>query len=262
MPSPLSHIQGFLVDLDGTTTIGDTALPGAVRFFQTLRDRNLPFLFFSNNPTKHIKEYVEHLATVGIPATADQIITSTQATINHLQQHNCTSVYTIGTPGFEQELADAGIRKVVENPQAVVISFDTTLTYEKLQTASSLLMNNPHLPYIATNPDLLCPTPVGPIPDCGALIAFFKAATGREPQVMGKPYKGMIDIAAQRLNLPPGALALIGDRLYTDIRMAKQHGLTAVLVLSGETNQEDIAGSPDQPDIVVENLEELITHLP
>ncbi len=259
MPTPLKQIKGFLVDLDGTTYIGNQALPGAVDFFTHLHAQHIPYLFFSNNPTKHVEEYVEHITAVGIPVTAEQIITSTHATIAYLNREKLTQVYIVGTPGFEKELADAGITHTELNPQAVVISFDTTLTYNKIQTASSLLLNNPALPYIATNPDLVCPTPDGPIPDCGALIALLQAVTKREPLVMGKPHTGMIALAEERLGLPRESLAVIGDRLYTDIKMGIDHGLATVLVLSGETNAEDVEHAAEQPDVVVNTIGELIS---
>ncbi|MFC1598249.1 HAD-IIA family hydrolase [Patescibacteria group bacterium] len=263
MPKMLEQIKGFLVDLDGTTYLSGTALPGAVDFFQLLKKQQIPCLFFSNNPSKHVDEYVKKITQLGLPVTAKNILTSTQATTHYLKDNELNRVYTVGTPGFEEEVKQAGVNlvKADEQPDALVISFDTTLTYDKLQQAALLLHHNPELPYIATNPDLVCPTADGPIPDCGSLIALLKAATNREPVVIGKPNEGMVHLANKRLGLPPEDLAVIGDRLYTDMKMGHDHGLTTILVLSGETNKEDLSDAPWQPDFIFKDLAELYEQL-
>ncbi len=258
---PLTAIKGFLVDLDGTTYISGTALPGAVEFFELLKERNIPFLFLSNNPTKTSQEYVEHLRLLGIPASDDSVITSTDATIQYVLAQKITRVYAIGTPIFESALRGAGIDLTSDHPQAVVVSFDLTLTYDKLRTAALLVHHNPQLPYIATNPDRVCPTAEGPIPDCGAVIAFLNAATNRNPLIIGKPNSGMVTLAAARLNLQPSDMAAVGDRLYTDMKMGHDHGMTTILVLSGETKQADVDAATEKPDFVFRGLDELFTAL-
>ncbi len=261
MKKRLKNIKGYLVDLDGTTYLSGKALPGAVDFFTYTQKQHIPTLFFSNNPTKHIDEYVTHIMEMNIPVTEDQIITSTHATIQYLQEKNLTKVFVVGTPSFEKELQDANIEIVHENPLAVILSFDLTLTYEKLQKASLLLYHNPTLPYIATNPDLVCPTDEGPIPDCGATIALLEKSTGRTPLIMGKPYAGMINLAIKKTGLKPEEMAVIGDRLYTDMRMGHDHGLTTILVLSGETTQEDLEKNDWKPDYTFKNIGELLISL-
>jgi len=250
-----------LLDLDGTTYISDQALPGAIEFLSYANTNNIPVLFFSNNPSKGIPEYVQHISKIGIPVAPEQIITSTQATIDYLHSENINYVYAVGTPGFVGELEKAGLHLTDKDPQAVVISFDLTLTYDKIKTAALLLHHNPTLPYIATNPDLVCPTDEGPVPDCGALIALLKSATGRSPVIIGKPHGGMVRLACHRLGLEPTDLAVIGDRLYTDILMGKDHGLTTILVLSGETTALDLEQADWKPDFVFDNLAELLNKL-
>ncbi len=261
MNRSLQDIKGFLVDLDGTTYLGDTALPGAVDFFSHLTDQSIPYLFFSNNPTKSVNEYTQRIAALDIPVQEKQIITSTLATIHYCQQQGFTTVYAIGTEFFIHELEQVGITISDTRPQAVIISFDTTVTYEKIQTVSRLLLEHPDIPYLATNPDIVCPTEDGPIPDCGAFIALFKAVTNREPLIMGKPEKGMVDLAQHHLQLPLHEIAVIGDRVYTDMEMGHTHGLLTVLVLSGETNKEEIDALHPQPHFVFENLLEILDHI-
>jgi HAD superfamily hydrolase (TIGR01450 family) len=254
LSTPLAAIRAFLVDLDGTTYLGDRLLPGAADFFGELRRRQVPFRLFSNNPTQSAADYAAKLTGLGIPVAAAEVITSTAATVHHLADQGLTRLYVLGTPSFEQELVAAGALLTADEPQAVVVSFDTTLTYEKLKQAALLLQQKPELPFIATNPDLVCPTPEGPIPDCGSIVALLTAATGRTPEYMGKPNGGMVHLACHQLGLAPTNLAVIGDRLYTDMAMGRRHGLTTVLVLTGETTTADLTQAEWKPDHVYADL--------
>lgn len=260
MITPLHNVRGWLLDLDGTTYISDTLQPGAAALCQWFAEHHTPYFFFTNNPTRDPSAYAEHLTLLGITTTTEQIITSAQATIAALQRDQITSVYAVATPSFIDELKAADIAHTDQHPQAVVVSFDTTLTYEKLKTATRLLAN-PALPYIATNPDLVCPTSNGPIPDCGAIIAALKATTSRTPTVIGKPERGMVDLVSERTHIPLEQLAIIGDRLYTDIAMGSRLGITTVLVLNGETTEQMLADSPVQPTLAVNNLNEVLQQL-
>lgn len=262
MKKALSDIRGFLADLDGTTYVSHTPTPGAVEFFTDLQQKNIPYFFFSNNPTKNPAEYVTQLTHMGIPAAGEQIITSTDATVRHLKKLSLSRVYIIGTPSFEGVLADNGIQNTMENPEGLVISFDTALTYEKLRIATQMLRAQPNLPYIASNPDPICsPTDIGPLPDCGALIAFLHAATNRMPEVMGKPGPGMIEIACERSGLAPNEFAMIGDRFATDMQMGFNHNVTTILVLCGDTTAQDLATVSRQPDYVFPTLADLHAQL-
>jgi HAD superfamily hydrolase (TIGR01450 family) len=146
-----------------------------------------------------------------------------------------------------------GFRLVQEDPEWLVLGFDTTLTYDKLWRLCDLVRQG--LPYLATHPDLNCPIPGGFMPDIGAMIAFIQASTGREPDiVIGKPNRLIVDLLARKLNLPVEKMTMIGDRLYTDIALGQSAGVATVLVLSGETRLEDLEGSPFQPDYVFDDL--------
>ncbi len=254
--STLQAVRAFLVDLDGTVYLGSRLLPGARRFVLQLRERKRPFLFLTNNPSKDACEYSEKLRRLGIEADEGEIFTSGMATARYLQQQGPRRrVFLLGTPSLERSFAQAGFVLTDEAPDYVVLAFDTTITYPKIEKAAHLLRAG--VEFIATNPDLVCPTERGYLPDCGSFMALFKAAAGREPKVIGKPHREMVEMAVGLLGAPPQESAMIGDRLYTDMRMAREAGMKAVLVLSGETRPADIEKSPWKPDFVFPSLEEV-----
>ncbi len=167
--------------------------------------------------------------------------------------HPGAAVFLVGTPPLEDEFRQHGFQLVQKDPDLVVLGFDTTLTYRKLWTLCDHVRAG--VPYIATHPDFNCPTETGWMPDVGAMIAFVKAATGREPDlVVGKPNRIIVDAAAIKLKLAVEQLAMIGDRLYTDIALGQSSGIATVLVLSGETTPGDLQESPFKPDYVFQDL--------
>ena len=257
MATPLSELEAFLLDMDGTTYLGHRLLPGARRFLALLERRGAPFLFFTNNSSADRNHYAAKLANMGLPVPPERVITSGEATALYLTSSTpYRRVYVVGTPSLERELAEAGLELVEEGAEAVVLGFDTTLTYAKLERAAHLLRAG--AAFFATNPDKVCPTERGPIPDCGSIIALLRTATGAEPTVIGKPEALMVEMALEKLGgIGAERVGLVGDRLYTDIRMANRCGLTAILVLSGETRRADLDASPDRPDYVLKDLGQL-----
>lgn len=256
----LSHIKAFLLDMDGTTYLSNKLLPGALDFVNFLNKNKIKYLFFTNNPSSSVKDYVRKFHKLGLQQVKENnIITSGQATIEYLKKNKIKKIYLLATPSYTSEVKKAKIKLSEKNPQAVVLSFDKTLTYQKLVTAAYLL-NSKSIKYIATNPDLVCPTINGPIPDCGSMAALLEKATGRLPLYIGKPHAGMINAAIKRLKIKKKNLALIGDRLYTDIRMANDQRLTSILVLSGETKKSDLKKSPFKPKYIFQNLREVLNN--
>lgn len=246
------------MDLDGTVYLGPRLLPGAREFFRLLDRRGVPYLFFTNNSSADRHHYRRKLDRLGLRATADQVLTSGEATALYLVHRTAhRRIYVLGTPSLERELRDAGLTLASEDVDAVVLGFDKTLTYPKLERACHLLRRG--AAFVATHPDKVCPTERGPIPDCGAMAALLRAATGRRPTVVGKPKGLMVEMALGKLgpDVRPRDVAFVGDRLYTDVRMARRAGLTAILVLTGETRRDDLDGSPDQPHHVFESLDHL-----
>lgn len=246
----------YLLDMDGTIYLGDRLLPGADEFIQLISERGLQYFLLTNNSSRSRNDYAAKLRSMGLEVSAERILTSGEATASLLaSREDVVRTYLVGTPSLEREFLDHGLELTDENPDTVVLGFDTTLTYDKLARLCSLVREG--APYIATHPDLNCPTVDGPIPDIGAVIAFVGASTGRAPdEIIGKPFRPMLEVILSRTGLSPSQICMVGDRLYTDIAMG-QHGVRTALVLSGETRPGDLAESPYKPDLVVSGIGEL-----
>lgn len=255
-PSKLHQVKCFLLDMDGTFYLGNQLLPGALDFIALLKERGIDFLFLTNNSSRTRSEYARKIGQMGLPLPEEQIFTSGEATAIFLaKQKPGARLYVVGTPALENEFRQHGFVLVDDDPDFAVLGFDTTLTYAKLWKLCDLVTAG--VPYIATHPDINCPTETGFMPDIGAMMALVQASTGRQPDVIvGKPFEPIVAALVEKLQLPVEALCMVGDRLYTDIALGKT-GLTTVLVLSGETRREDLPGSPFQPDYILENLGEL-----
>jgi HAD superfamily hydrolase (TIGR01450 family) len=254
----LEQVRGFVMDMDGTIFLGEKLLPGAVEFVSFLQEKKIPFLFLTNNSSKHRQLYQQKLSRLGLSVTEEEIFTSGEATAIYLKpKFSQSGIYLVGTPALEAEFEQHGYLLTDQTPAAAVLGFDTTLTYEKLWKLCDFVRAG--LPYFATHPDFNCPTETGYMPDIGAMIAFVEASTGRRPdQIIGKPYFPVVDALKERLQLPVKQICMVGDRLYTDIALG-QVGLVTVLVLSGETKSKDVPDSPFQPDIIVDNLAGLLS---
>jgi 4-nitrophenyl phosphatase/NagD protein len=257
MTTPLNEITCFLLDMDGTLYLGDRLLPGTLDFLATLRQQGKQYLFLTNNSSKNPSQYAEKLNRLGIEADEAQVFTSGLATCLYLKQRQPgATIYLVGTPGLEAEFRTHGFILTDDDPDLVVLGFDTTLTYKKLWKICDFVRDGK--PYIATHPDNNCPTPDGFMPDIGAMMALIEVSAGRRPDVIiGKPNRFIVESAASLMNVPVSDIAMVGDRLYTDIAMGDTAGITTVLVLSGETKAADIPASPHQPDHVFENVGEL-----
>ena len=261
MTTALSDIKCFLLDLDGTFYVGERLIEGSVHFLEVLQEQGKDFLFLTNNSSKHRRLYAEKLNKFGVSVAAARIFTSGEATALYLKDIRPEAhIYVVGTPALEEEFQSHGFLLTEDNPDFAVLGFDTTLTYAKLRKLCDLVRAG--VPYIATHPDLNCPTETGFMPDIGAMIAFVKASTGREPdQIIGKPSRLIIDVLSQKIHSPITTLAMVGDRLYTDIALGSSANITTILVLSGESRREDLKNSPFQPDYIFSNLGALAKRL-
>ena len=258
-PAALARLKSarcFLFDLDGTIYLGSHLLPGAAGFLRYLDQIGFPYYFLTNNSSRSRVEYVSKLSGLGLDIPAERIITSGEATALYLQRRIPEGqIYLVGTPSLEEEFRRFGFILTDQQPDHVVLGFDTTLTYEKLVKLCGFVRAG--LPYTATHPDINCPVEGGFIPDIGAVIALVEASTGRRPDVIvGKPNPSIVESVVEKTGFDPEELVMVGDRLYTDIALGEA-GLTTVLVLSGETKHEDLVASPHQPDVVVEDVGEL-----
>lgn len=237
----LSQISCYIFDLDGTLYCGDTLFDGVIELFETFEKAQIPYVFLTNNSSKSGETYVKKLQTMGLSwITRNHVITSNDILIDYAKKHAISSIFLVGTDDCKQEWESQGIKCVQEKSQnidAVVIGFDTSLSYQKLETATHYIRKG--LPFFATNEDLVCPMPQNEyIPDCGSISTLIEVASGIKPQFFGKPQKHAVEYITQKTGYPPTQLCMIGDRLYTDMRMA-EHGMHTILVLSGETKEEE-----------------------
>ena len=251
---PLSQVRCFLLDMDGTFYLGEQLLEGALWFIDILNQQGREFLFLTNNSSKNSGQYAEKITRLGLSISREKVLTSGEATAMHIQNQKVDArVYVVGTSALENEFIQRGLVLTDESPDFAVLGFDTTLTYAKLWALCDLARAG--VLYIATHPDYNCPTETGFMPDIGATIAFVKASTGREPDlIVGKPNPLLVEKAAERVGIPVSAMCMIGDRLYTDIALGKTAGIPTILVLSGETQADEVPLSPHQPSYIFQNL--------
>jgi HAD superfamily hydrolase (TIGR01450 family) len=263
MTKALARLRHVAIDLDGTIYNGSTLFSSTPPFLESLRRLEMGYTFVTNNSSRSVAGHLKHFQTLGLEVTADEIYTSSQATIEYLRcEHPGTRhLFVLGTPGLEEEFRAAGFTTAddspADEPQLVVAGFDTGLTYSRLCRAAYWIQRG--IPFIATHPDRICPTDQPTLlVDCGGIVACLKEVTGREPiKVLGKPDPLMLGGILQRNKLMPDELAMIGDRLYTDMKMACRAGVLGILVLSGETTREQASQSVARPDLIFEDIAEL-----
>ena len=257
----LSRMKLFLFDMDGTLYLGDRLYDFTIELLDAIRNVGGKYLFMTNNSSKSVADYIKKLEKLGIKATREDFITSSQATAYYLHKyHEGQRLYVCGTESLKEELRMEGFTVTTDLAavDCVVMGFDTELTFQKLHDVSYLLLTRPGLPYIATNPDLVCPTEFGSVPDCGSVCIGIKNATGREPVVIGKPSPLMPQLAMERLGIAKEEACVVGDRIYTDVKSGLNAGITGILVLSGETTPEILAESSDKPHLVLRDAGEIL----
>lgn len=261
---PERFFDGYALDLDGTVYLGDALLPGAAETVARIRAAGSRLVFLTNNPLRPAASYAEQLSGLGIPAAEADVVTPLGVLTAYLsRRHPGAAVLTVAEPLVDQTLAAAGITVTAEPAAAgvVVVSFDRTFSYAKLLLAYRAVRHFGAV-IVATNPDPFCPTPDGGWPDCAAMLAAVEACTGaRAEAMMGKPGEYMAAELLRRLDAPPDAAAIVGDRLSTDVSMSGSLGMTSVLVLSGATSPGELAASPVRPDYVIEGIGQLLPAL-
>ncbi|MBE6946914.1 MAG: HAD-IIA family hydrolase [Ruminococcaceae bacterium] len=264
MESIVKKTKLYLFDMDGTLYLGNRLYSFTKELLSEIRRTGGKYLFMTNNSSKSVADYVKKLEKLGIDATTDDFLTSSQATAYYLNQnHPGKKLYVCGTRSLVAELESEGfsVTTDIDETECVVMGFDTELTFQKLWDVSKILLTKKDIPYIATNPDLVCPTEFGSVPDCGSICYGIKNATGREPIVIGKPSALMPTLAMERWGYSKEETAVIGDRIYTDIRSGLNAGVTGILVLSGESTLQTLEASPDKPHLVLQDAGELLPYL-
>lgn len=250
--------------MDGTLYLGDDLFPFTIDLLRAIREKGARYLFMTNNSSRSVEDYVKKLRRLGIESYREDFITSSQATAYYLHRHHeGRRLYVCGTESLKAELRREGfpVTESVEDTEVIVLGFDTELNFRKLRDISYMLTVKPDLPYIATNPDLVCPTEFGYVPDCGSVTIMLKNATGKTPVVIGKPSPLMPLLAMERLGVGKEETCVVGDRIYTDVKSGLNAGVCGILVMSGETTPEILEKSADKPDMVLQSAEEILKEL-
>ena len=258
----LRRIRHLALDMDGTIYMENNIFPFTIPTLDTLKDAGIGHSFLTNNPTRSVEDYIAKLARMGIDCAYEDMYTTPVATIDYIKKAypEVRKLFMLGTPSMREQFVKAGFISCeddpADRPDMLIVAFDTTLVYSRLCRAAWWASQG--IPYIATNPDWVCPTDAETIlVDCGSLQKCIEAATGRKPdKVMGKPDPTMLDGICDRQGLKPEEIAMVGDRIYTDIEMGRRAGAVSVLVLSGETSLET-ALKVNTADFIVRDLEEL-----
>jgi NagD protein len=251
--------RGFILDLDGTIYRGDQLIPGAERAVRRLRENRRKVVFLSNKPLQTREDYAAKLTRLGIPTRPEEVINSSFVMVNYLKKVAPQArLFVVGETPLIEELERAGFH-ITDQPEQieyVVVAFDRTFDYQKLNIAFQAIKLGAH--FAATNPDKTCPVEGGEIPDCAGMTAAIEAVTGKKVEVIvGKPSPIMIQAALDVMGLRPEDCILIGDRLETDIRMGKDSGIATGIVLTGVTDEKTLEAykhGPLQPDFVLQSI--------
>ena len=259
--SILKEKKLYLLDMDGTIYLGNQLFPCTLPFLNRIKEKGGRYLFITNNSSKSVTSYVDKLHSLGIEdVTEKDFFTSSQASERLMKEKFGNSLlYVQGTVSFVKELKEFGLNVTEEyddNAKAVLVGFDSELNMEKMIKTCKMLTFHPDIPYFATNPDWVCPTEWGYIPDCGSMCFSYEKATGRMPEFIGKPSSRMIDLAVKMTGYRKEDTVVIGDRLYTDIASGNHAGVTTICVLSGEVKKEEAlkATGAKKPTLLVDDL--------
>lgn len=259
----IKDITLFLLDMDGTVNLGFDPIDGAKEFLCTLKEQNKDFIFLTNNSSKSSDGYVKKMRSLGFPCEPENVFTSGMAAGLFLSKNkNDSCVYVCGTQALKNELTQYGVNISPDGNGAdtVLLGYDTELNYEKITTVCNLLDNGAD--YYATNVDMVCPIEGGRyLPDCGSFADMFENAVKRRPVFLGKPDRAMIDIIAEERGIAYDKIAMVGDRIYTDVKTGINAGVTAVLVLSGETTLQDCKNSDVKPDYIFNSVKDILNIL-
>ena len=260
--SNLKDKRLFLLDMDGTIYLDDDLFDGTLDFLDYVKKIGGRYIFLTNNSSKGVDKYIEKLAKLGISSTKEDFLTSTDATVLYLKDKNYNKIYAFGTESFKDQLRNSGFNitdKLEDGIDCLCISNDTELTFQKLEDACILLGKG--VDYIATNPDWVCPTWYGYVPDCGSFAQILETATKRKPKFIGKPEPDMALLAMEATGFSKEETALMGDRLYTDIACGVNAGISTIFVLSCEGTMEDVKSSEKKPEFIFKNLREIYNEL-
>ena len=253
----------FLLDMDGTIYLSEQLFDGTIDFLNYVKRIGGRYLFLTNNSSRGTDAYIAKMKRLEIEAFPEDFLTSADAAVDYFHQNPPEgNIYVCGTESLKGQLRAAGLPVAAgtdDRVSTVLLGYDTELTYQKLEDCCILLGRSAD--YIATHPDMVCPTWYGSAPDCGSFIEMLFTATGRRPKVIGKPQPEMALLAMERTGYSPRQTCLIGDRVYTDIACGISAGIDAALVLSGEATLEDLAASEVKPTMIFRDVQEILGYL-
>ena len=252
----------FLLDMDGTIYLDNDLFDGTLDFLQYVKSISGRYVFLTNNSSKGVDTYIEKLKAMGVDSTSDDFLTSTDATILYLKKKEYKKIYAFGTESFVKQLKDSGLNITIEREEGIdclCLSNDTELTFKKLEDACILLGGD--IDYVATNPDWVCPTWYGYVPDCGSFADIIYNATKKRPKFIGKPEPDMAYLAMKKTGFSKEETVLFGDRIYTDIACGVNAGISTVFLLSGEGTLEDIESSNTKSEFIYENIRKVYEDL-
>lgn len=257
---PFEGVKCLILDMDGTVYLGHKLIRGSDRFLNEIAKRGIDFKFFTNNSSHDAPSCVNKLKRLGFDYDESRIVISSHVTIDFLKRfREGKRVYLLGNENLTKDFVKAGIELTTDrdNADILVLGFDTTITYKKIEDAAYILVHGAE--YISTHPDVNCPTDYGFMPDNGSFISLFKTSTGREPDlIMGKPYAHTVDYVCSNTGYTKDEIAFVGDRMETDIYIGVKNGVKTALVLSGVTTRESMKNYDFTPTVVAENLEALL----
>lgn len=256
-------INLYLFDMDGTLYLGNRLYDFTKELLSTIKSTGRRYMFMTNNSSKSVADYIKKLEKLGISAEREDFITSSQATAYYLKKHYPKhKLYVCGTKSLVKELETEGfyVTDDLDEVECIVLGNDQELTFKKLEDICRILLDR-DLPYIATNPDYVCPTEFGSVPDCGSFIDMLYNSVKKRPVVIGKPEPLMPLLAMERTGYKKEETAVIGDRLYTDVKSGVNAGAVSVLVLSGEATMDDLLDSDVTPDIILDDCGAIIEQI-
>lgn len=258
----LKKLKLFLLDMDGTIYLDNDLFDGTIDFLEHIKKSGGRYMFLTNNSSKGVNEYIKKLGGMGIAAEKDDFLTSVDATVDYLNDKDYKKIYVFGTKSLKNQMIDEGFNvtdRLEDDIDLLLMGNDTELTFQKLEDACILL--NRGVDYVATNPDWVCPTWYGSVPDCGAVSQMLHHATKRMPKFIGKPNPEMIYLAMKKTGFSEAETVIIGDRLYTDIASGVNAGVSSIFVLSGEGTMEDLETSDVKPTYIFDNVRKLLDTL-
>ena len=256
----LNDVKLFVLDMDGTVYLGNNLIEGSLDFIHKVKETGRGFIFFTNNASRVPSFYKEKLAKMGLEVEESDVVTAGDVTAEFLKTYYPGKrVYLNGTPLLENSFKEKGINLVDDEPDVAVQSFDTTLTYEKLDKICRFVRNG--VPFVATHMDTNCPTEDGFMPDCGAMCDLITSSTGVKPRFLGKPFKETVDMVLEITGFKRDEVAFVGDRIYTDVATGVKNGAKGFLVLTGEADMQTVAESEVEPDCIYDSLYEMSKYL-